>query len=334
MRTAMTHLCARLCAFCHVQVHDKDFEQELESHLSMLIEDYVRRGFSLDEARRCARIRLGGATSLQELHRAVRGLPFLDAAWLDLRFAFRSLAAAPQFTSVAFLTIVLTIGAISTVFTVVNAVLLTPLPFPDSSRLVTIMERDPTGPAWSARVSAADLADVQANARTLEGVAAYYDGLNFLDLNPDSNPYRILRWWVTSDFFSLLSIHPIRGRGLESRDDYSDAPTVAVIGYDVWTTQFARRDDIVGQQLRVPIAGGRSLDFIIVGVMPPAFEPPIRPAIDLPGIWTPLPRRMLDRRARGLAAMAKLRQGVSVAAARAELDGIGRHLAEAYPDTN
>ena len=334
MRSSLRQFWARLSAFWHPRELDSDFKEEFESHLAMLVEDNVRRGLSLDEARRRARIRLGGATVLQEQHRAVRGLPFLDAALLDLRFAFRSLVAAPQFTSVAFLTIVLTISAVSTVFTVVHAVLLTPLPFPDSDRFVTIMERDLAGPAWSTAVSPVDLADVRANSRTLEAVAAYYDGLNFLDLNPDSNPYRILRWWVTSDFFSMLSIHPIRGRGLEPRDDYSDAPTVAVIGYDVWTTQFARREDIVGRPLRVPIAGGRNLDFIIVGVMPPAFEPPIRPAIDLPGIWTPLPRRMFDRRARGLAAMGKLRPGVSVAAARAELDAIGRHLTESYPDSN
>jgi putative ABC transport system permease protein len=334
MPTSLRQFWARLSAFWHARELDSDFKEEIESHLAMLVEDNVRRGLSIDEARRRARIRFGGATVLEEQHRAVRGLPFLDAAWLDLRFAFRSLAAAPQFTAVAFLTIVLTISAISTVFTVVAAVLLTPLPFPDSDRFVTIRQRDLAGPAWSTAVSPVDLADVRANAHTLEAVAAYADGLYFLDLNPDSNPYRTLQWFVTSDFFSMLSIHPIRGRGLEPRDDYSDAPTVAVIGYDVWTTQFARREDIVGQPLRVPIAGGRSLDFIIVGVMPPAFEPPVRPAIDLPGIWTPLPRRMFDRRGRSLAVIGKLRQGVSVAMARKELDAIGRHLAEAYPDTN
>src|SRR5438094_74035 len=179
MRISPRRFWARLSAFWHKRALDSDFNEEIESHLAMLVEDNVRRGLTIDEARRQARIRLGGAAVLQEQHRAVRGLPFLDAAWLDLRFAFRSLAAAPQFTAVAFLTIILTISAVSTVFTVVHAVLLTPLPFPDSDRFVTISQRDLAGPAWSTAVSPEDLADVQANARTLERVAAYYDGLNF-----------------------------------------------------------------------------------------------------------------------------------------------------------
>src|SRR5439155_21629491 len=126
MRISLRRFWARLSAFWHVRALDSDFKEEIEWHLAMLVEDNVRRGLSIDEARRRARIRLGGATLLQEEHRAVRGLPFLDAAWLDLRFAFRSLAAAPQFTTVALLTIVLTISAVSTVFTVMHAVLLTP----------------------------------------------------------------------------------------------------------------------------------------------------------------------------------------------------------------
>src|SRR2546425_12106222 len=135
MRTSLRQFWARLSAFWYARELDSEFNEEIESHLAMLVEDNVRRGLTIDEARRRARIRLGGAAVLQEQHRAVRGLPFLDAALLDLRFAFRSLVAAPQFTSIAFLTIALTIAAISTVFTVVNAVLLTPLPFPHSSRL-------------------------------------------------------------------------------------------------------------------------------------------------------------------------------------------------------
>lgn len=270
---------------------------------------------------------------MHEPHWSIRGVPLIDATLLDLRFGVRSLATARHFACVAFLTIVLTVSGISTVFTVVNAVLLTPLPSPDSDRLVSIRQQVGNGPLSLNSVSVADLMEVRTNSGTLETIAGFFSTTFVLD--PDNRPYTVRLWRTTSDLFPLLSIRPILGRGLEREDEQPAAAPVAVISYDVWTNQFGRREDVLGQVIRFPLPGRASEDYTVIGVLGADFELPLELVPPFPSVWTTLPiKGPLTRGGGGLTAIAKLRSGVSVVAARAELDAVGTRLEEAYPDTN
>src|SRR4029453_18074829 len=138
MFTLLKHCLSRVRAFIAARNMDGDFEQELESHLTMMTEDNVRRGMSPEQARRDALIRIGGATSLQERHRAVRGLPSIDAVVQDLRFAFRLIGKEPWFSAAAIIALSLAIGANTTGFGIVNAAFLRGLPVHDSNRLYVL----------------------------------------------------------------------------------------------------------------------------------------------------------------------------------------------------
>src|SRR5215475_11796284 len=126
----------RLCSFFHREQREREFVEELDSHLAMHIEDNLRAGMSPEEARRVALVKLGGVTQVQELHREQRGLPMLETLFHDLRFGARMLFKNLGFTLIAIVTLALGIGATSAIFSVVNAVLLRPLPFPEPDRLM------------------------------------------------------------------------------------------------------------------------------------------------------------------------------------------------------
>jgi putative ABC transport system permease protein len=327
----LKQLLARLLAFVRVRALDRDLQAEIDAHLAMATEDQIRLGHTPAEARRLAMMHLGGATALRDKHRAVRGLPAVDALLVDLRFAVRSLMATPSFTVVAFVTIALTVAGVSTVFTLVNAVVLTPLPYRDAGRFVSITQFEPFLARDFTSTSALDLLDVRSESRTLEMVAAYRHTV--YALGPDEEPYRVALWTTMADLFSLLGVQPIRGRGLLREDETPEAPPVLVISHEMWTNRFGGRDDIIGERLEVPRGRGTSLWFTIVGVMPSGFELPVG-SIGLPGAWTALRASEMDRRSRGYIALGKVRRGVALAAVRDELDAIRRRLAEAHPDTN
>jgi putative ABC transport system permease protein len=257
----------------------------------------------------------------------------LDSTRVDIRLAARSLVAAPQFSIVAFATILLTVGGLSAVFTVVNAVVLTPLPFPQSDRIISIRQQVRNGPLPLNSVALSDLVDVRASSRALERVAGYFSTTFTLD--PDQRPYTIRLWRTTADLFPMLGARPILGRVLEPGDERPDATPVAVISYDVWVNRFGRRDEVLGEVIRLPIQGRSSFDLVVVGVLPQGFELPLDAVPPFPGVWTAIESGgALPRGGGGLTTVAQLRTGVSIVSARAELDAIGSRLGDAYPETN
>src|SRR5437763_9532219 len=138
MWTFLTALCARVVAFVRPENLDRDFDQEMASHLSMLEEEHMQRGLTPAQAHRAARLKLGGLTQLREAHRDVRGLPILDTCLLDVRYALRAMQKHPAFTALAVATLAIGIGVNTAVFTAVDSAFLRPLHVPDPTRVVQL----------------------------------------------------------------------------------------------------------------------------------------------------------------------------------------------------
>ena len=253
--------------------------------------------------------------------------------WYDLRLGYRSLMSNRRFALIGLLTILLTVGGVTSVFTLVNAILLRPLPYAESDRLVSITAAERTGRS-SRRLAAADFEDFRRSATSYEMLAGARSSLVAFDEDTE-NAFFLERWSVTSDYFPLLGIRPVLGRALGPGDVASGETLPAVLGYDAWQSRYGADPNILGKVLSLPVQDRKELiDVVVVGVMPPTFRPPVEGRI--PGIWTPQRSSPedSDRRARRVSVFGRLRPGISLEAAQAEVAGISTRLAGAYPDTN
>jgi hypothetical protein len=202
MFSALKQLAARVRAFSRASDLDRDLHHELESHLGMLVEENVRRGMTPEQARRSARLQLGAATQLREAHRETRSLPFLEAAMQDLRYTFRTLRRDGAFAVFAVLIIGLGVGATATIFSVVNALLLRPLPFEDPGRLVWIENHAAEGLSGQT-VPVGHFVDLRDRNQSFSGIAAYYAfyGVGDSKLTGDGEPQRLNAVPVSWNFF-------------------------------------------------------------------------------------------------------------------------------------
>ena len=322
VRAALSRLTARLQAFFRPDALDDEFTQELESHLELLADDNVRRGMTPEDALRAARIRLGAPTSLKAQHRDIRGLPALDTVLQDLRFGVRLLVKDRWYSAAAVAALALGIGANTAGFTIVNAALLQGLPYEDADRLYVISPESRSG--RRASVSYEELRDWRATGRSFSALAAYRNG----SMNISSEravPEEVNGTWLTGNAFGVLRVSPILGRDLTPADERAGASLVVLIGYELWHRRYAGDPAVLGQLLRVN--GQRAT---IVGVLAEGMKFP-----DDSDIWLPLtpPAPEASRTARVLRVFGRLRDGVEPPEARAEMTGIARQLAAAYPDT-
>jgi putative ABC transport system permease protein len=303
---------------------DEEFQQELNEHLEMLAEEGVRRGLPREEARREARLRLGGTTQLRETNRELQGLPFLDTLFEDIRYGLRTLRKCPAFTAVAVLTLGLGIGANTSIFSVIHAVLLSPLPYDHPERIVLIWESNPSGGFNQFAVSPPNYADWHKEASSFEYMVSVSRG-NF-NYTGGAEPEQLIGARVAAPFFAVMGVQPALGRTFVAEDDVVGKAHVAVLGHGLWMRRFGGDRNITGKALTLD---GQT--YTIIGVMPEGFQVPSRVELWLPSEFMP---RDLGPGARGahyLRVMGRLKPGVSIEQAQAEMTGISKRLEQQYP---
>jgi predicted permease len=256
----------------------------------------------------------------------------MNALLKEFRHSARSLLKTPGFTAVAVVTLALGIGANTAVFSLLNAVLLRPLPYDDAERLVLVWESAPFFGVDDSPVSPANYADWKLRARSFEHIG----GLEIAGyrLAGDGPPELVLGAVVTADVFRALKTRPLLGRVFRDDEDRLDAPKVAVIGEGLWRRRFGADEDIIGRTIRL----GEE-KHTVVGVIASGTEPPSQYGAKLGEVWTPLgakytPQMWNDRGRHNWMVIARLKPGVTLAQADAEMRSIGQALAREYPDTN
>ncbi|HEY6327855.1 MAG TPA: ABC transporter permease, partial [Blastocatellia bacterium] len=303
---------------------DHELADEIESHVQMHIADNVRKGLSEKEARRLALINLGGKVSLTEEYRDRRGLPLIDTIASDLRYAFRALRRAPGITAIAVLTAALGIGATTAIFSVVYSVLLQGLPFPQPERLVQLWESRPEkGPVFAQTAfGLANFWDVQARNRTFENIGAL--GYGNGNLTGHGEPITVSTGAGSAGFFRALGVKPTLGRLLEDGDDQPGHDNhLALLQNRFWRLQFGGRSDVVGQNVQID-----GVTYIVVGVLPPG-EPWLNSAdVFVPLVYDP----KANRGSFEYAVVGRIKPGVNLDQARADLQSVAEGLAADYPD--
>ena len=311
---------SRLLGFFRKRKSDENLDAELGSHLQFLTEENIRRGMGTKEARYAARREFGGVEQTKESYRERRGLPFLDTLVQDVRYSVRTLVRSPGFTAVAVLTLALGIGANTAIFSVVRAVLLRSLSFPQADRLVLIWATNATNGEMHDVASYPDFEDWKAQNKSFENVAAFTT--RGAILTTEKQAERVSAVQASAAFFDTLGVQPALGRAFRSDEQQPGAGRVVLLSDLFWKRRFAQRPDILGQIVRI-----NEEAFTIIGVMPPGFEiPPGRPE----QIYMPMVRDA-NRNHGFLMVLGRLRRRVSISAAQAEMDVITRGLAKQFP---
>jgi predicted permease len=301
---------------------ERELTAEMDSHLQMHIQDNLRAGMNAAQARREALIKLGGVEQTKELLRERRGLPLLETSWQDLRYAARMLRKNYGFTAVATLTLALGIGANTAIFSIVNAVVLRPLPYKDSSRMVTFHTKTSMFPAFTLPVTWPAFQEVRAQASPLEEASAYWQ--TDRTLTGRDQPEVLGVTGVSSGFFEELGGHAVEGRLLAEQDYRSGQDRVAVISNSLWRTRFANDPTVVGRQL--------ILDqeiYTVVGIAAKGFVFP-----EGSEVWLPLsltPEIQQNQKFFRFDVLGKLRKGEKLETLQANLGTIGERLLKANP---
>lgn len=226
MRHSLQEAFNRIRSFFRKHPLDQELDEEMASHLEMAVEENIARGLPAGEARRLALLRFGGVQQARETHRETRGLPWFDVMTQDLSFTFRTLRRDPAFTIVAVLILALGIGANVAVFSVVNTILLRPLPFPDSQQLVRIVEKDPAAGESSKTYTADATQDYQQQNHSFQSVSGYFafTGPDNFKLIGHEQPVPLTGILVAEGFFQTLGVEPTLGRSFKAEEFAKNAP--------------------------------------------------------------------------------------------------------------
>src|ERR1041385_2789329 len=311
-----------------------EVRREIELHLELRAREFEAQGMSPEAARRAALEAFGDRSAIESEVSEMRGTTLrergrrdrLGELAQDVRIALRGLARAPGFTAVALLTLAIGIGANSAIFGVVRSVLLRPLPYPGADRLGQLWSghraKGRAEPEW---LTPPQFVDWQAGNRTFAAMAGYQRWAP--DLTGSGEPESLNGYAVSWNFLDVLGVNVARGRGFQAGDDDAGAERGVILSDQLWRRRFAADTAVLGRVIQL-----NSEPWTVIGVLPPSFRSPV-PS----DVWRPTRRPATSGCGRGcvvVRAIGRLKPGVTVAEAKADLDAIQRRLGQEYPETD
>jgi predicted permease len=319
----------RLRSLIHKDQLDRELAAELSTHLDLHIEENLHAGMTFEEARRKALLKLGGLEQTKESVRDRRGVPLLEALLQDLRFGVRMLRKNLAFTIAAVTVLALGIGANTALFSIVNAVLLRPLPYPHPEQLVALRESKPNYPTGS--ISYPNFLDWQNDNRSFASMGVMRSGGSFL-LSGLGEAEQVNAIFLSAGFFEQLGVTPVLGRTFAPDEDHTGGTPVVMISAGFWRRKFGSAPDALGKSVTLD---GKV--YTLIGVVPSSFnflETSATTDLYLPiAQWSnPV---LMDRAAGlGIGGVGRLKPGVTIEQAQADMERVTRNLAATYPDTD
>jgi putative ABC transport system permease protein len=318
-------LFAGLSALVRKPETDREMDEELRGYIEAAAEAKMRAGMSREAALRAARVEMGSPESVKEEVRDAGWERAFESLWQDVRYGFRMLRKSPGFCVLVIFTLALGIGANTAIFSLVEAVLLRPLPYPHSSRLVDLWARSDIFDFPNLGVSLPDLADIRAQSRSFEHLAVY----NYaqVDLTGQGRPQELDAAQVSPDFFPMLGIAPLYGRTFVPSDARPGNDQKAILSASLWRTRFGADPHAIGRGILL-----NGATYTIIGIMPPEFAFPAGVNLWIP--FVPTPAELAARGSHGYPVVGRLLPGSSIREAQVELNTIATRLAVAYPQTD
>ena len=309
----------RLRALVRSQQMDREIADEIASHLAEATDEYLRQGLSLEDARRAARRSFGGVQQTTEVYRQVRSFMWIEELWRDLRYAFRTLRRSPTFTATASATLALAIGANTVMFSVLNAVLLQPLPYRSPEQLAMLWTEDPAQNLREGRSALWDVDQWRSQSQTFTDIATF-DTVSTMLTGPDGVE-QIAGASVSPNLVSVLGIRPVLGRSFLAEEVEQDQRLV-MIGHRFWQARFGGSADALGATLVV-----NGVPVRVVGILPADFQ-----IARLGGdVWMPHATRRTVRGGQTWFVIGRLRPGVTFDQAQAEMSAIARRVSDQLP---
>jgi putative ABC transport system permease protein len=339
---------SRFLALFHRRRFDQRADEEVRFHLEMEIEENLRRGMSLEEAQRAARMKFGNVTLAKEDSREAWGFGWLDRLWQDVRYGVRMLAKSPGFTAVAVLSLALGIGATTAIFSIFDTVFLRPLPFPKPDRLVGLWETETDKPDSRWSVSEETFRDWREQSRSFEELALTNPNMPFAVTGVEQSEQLDGRYvtegyfeilggrtchgqseqldgrYVTEGYFEILGGRTCHGRLFTPEDHEETSDSVVILSYGTWQRVFGSDPSVVGRAMNL---GGKPR--VVVGVMSPEYRSLWGDKIDL---WANINTQGHNRKGRYFPVIGRLKPGTDIEKAQAELDVIAAGLAARYPE--
>ena len=306
----------RLQTLMQRSAKDNELNDELRFHLERLTEKYVKSGMSEAEALRRARLEFGGLDQVKDECRDARGVSFVENLVQDLRYSARILLHSPVFTACAVLTLALGIGANTAIFTVVNRVLLNPLPYPNPQQLLAGKQND----------SLANLKDVQRQTHSFVSIGAI--NITPMDFTGDGEPVRVHGAYVDAGLFTTLGIQPMLGRWISADGDVIGGPRNVVVSYPFWRDFLGGNPKALGTAIRLS-----DNSYTVIGVMPRDFTLPRELADLFVSLAVAYPDAAPERGVHFMHTYWRLKPGVPLGQAQAEITQADKRLAQAFPDT-
>jgi len=306
---------------------DNERAQEMEAHIAHEIEDNLGRGMSEEEARRRAYVKFGNPQKVRERIWQMNSLGWLETVLRDVRHSARSLRHNPGYALLAVATLGLGIGANTAIFTVINGVLLRPLPYAEQDRIVHIDQIEKRTGSDPLGFSVPEFFDYRGQSSSFEQFSEYHSML--FTLLGTKNPERVVTGVVSANFFDVLGVKPVLGRVFVSADESKDAPPVLVLSYAYWMREFGGDRSVVGRVFQM-----NDRAHTVVGVLPPLPDYPDANEVYMPVSSCPFrmePAMIADRDMRMLSAYARLKPGVTAKQASTELNAIRGRMVAAFP---